>query len=69
MKTNEVNNMMDELIDSIDFSEEEYNERVEGLDDIATFNEFLENIIKIVRDNHGTIEDAVYIANDAFMNL
>ena len=61
--------MMDELIDSIDFTEDEYNERVEGMDDVSTFNDFLANIISSVRDNNGSLEDAVVIANDAFLNL
>ena len=61
--------MMDELIDSIDFTEDEYNERVEGMDGVATFNDFLANIISSVKDNNGSLEDAVFIANDAFAKL
>lgn len=61
--------MMDELIDSIDFTEDEYNERVEGIDDVATFSDFLADIISSVRDNNGSLEDAVFIANNAFAKL
>lgn len=59
----------EDIIDMIDFSEEEYNERVAGKDDVATFDEFIDNIINIVKENNGTIEDAVFIANDAYRNL
>lgn len=59
----------EDIIDMIDFSEEEYNERVTGKDDVATFDEFIDNVINIVKENNGTIEDAVFIANDAYRNL
>lgn len=54
-----------QLIDSIDFSKEEYNQKTEN-GDYASFDEFIESILKTVEENNGTLEDAVYIANDAF---
>ena len=59
----------EDIIDMIDFSEEEYNERVTGKDDVATFDEFIDSIINIAKENDGTIEDAVFIANDAYRKL
>lgn len=59
----------EDIIDMIDFSEEEYNEKVAGKDDVATFDEFIDSIINIVKENNGTIEDAVFIANDAYRQL
>lgn len=59
----------EDIIDMIDFSKEEYNERVAGKDDVATFDEFIDNIINIAKENNGTIEDAAFIANDAFAKL
>ena len=54
-----------ELIDSIDFTESDYNEK----DANATFDEFIEQVISDCRDNNGSFEDAVFNANDAFNNL
>ena len=55
----------EQLIDSIDFTESDYNEK----DANATFDEFIEQVISDCRDNNGTIEDAVFEANDAFSQL
>lgn len=59
----------EDVIDMIDFSKEEYNEKVAGKDDVATFDEFIDSIINIAKENNGTIEDAVFIANDAYRHL
>lgn len=58
----------EELISSLDFTEEEYCEKTrEGR--YNSFDEFLENVISICKENNGTFEDAVFIANDAYLNL
>ena len=59
----------EDVIDMIDFSKEEYNEKVAGKDDVATFDEFIDSIINIAKENNRTIEDAVFIANDAYRHL
>lgn len=61
--------MREEIISGIDFTEEEYSEKIAGQDDMASFNEFIDNIVKITEENNGTVEDAVFIADDAFRKL
>ena len=56
------------LLNSIDFTEEEYNEKVSG-EGFETFDKFIDNILSSVKENNGTLEDAVFIANDAFKQL
>ena len=60
--------MREEIISGIDFTEEEYNEKIAG-QDMASFDEFIDNIVKITEENNGTVEDAVFIADDAFRKL
>lgn len=60
--------MREEIISGIDFTEEEYNEKIAG-QDMASFDEFIDNIVKITAENNGTVEDAVFIADDAFRHL
>ena len=61
--------MREEIISSIDFTEEEYSEKIAGQQGIASFDEFIDNIVKVTLENNGTVEDAVFIADDAFRNL
>lgn len=60
--------MKTELIKKLDFTEEDYNERVAG-EDIASFNEFIDAVIAFVEQNGGTLEDAIIMANDAYYQL
>lgn len=60
--------MREEIISGIDFTEEEYNEKIAG-QDMASFDEFIDNIVKITEENNGTVEDAVFISDDAFRHL
>lgn len=60
--------MKEELINSIEFTKEEYNEKTNG-EGFATFDEFIDNIISSVEENNGTLEDAIFIANDSYNNL
>ena len=48
--------MKTELIESLDFTEEDYNEKIAG-EDVASFNEFIDAIIVFVEQNGGTLED------------
>ena len=55
---------------SLDFTREQYEEkRSESTSELVDFDDFLENVVATTRDNFGTYEDAVFIANDAFENL
>ena len=47
-----------ELIESLDFTEEDYNEKIAG-ENVASFNEFIDAIIVFVEQNGGTLEDAI----------
>ena len=61
--------MREEIISGIDFTEEEYSEKIARQEDMASFDEFIDNIVKITEENNGTVEDAVFIADDAFRKL
>ncbi len=61
--------MREEIISGIDFTEEEYNEKIAGQEGMASFDEFIDNVVKITEENNGTVEDAVFIADDAFRKL
>ena len=60
--------MKTKLIESLDFTEEEYNEKTAG-EDIASFNEFIEAVIAFVEQSGGTLEDAIVMANEAYYQL
>ena len=60
--------MRTELIDNIVFTEEEYNIRT-GDEDCASFDEFIDAILMFVKESGGGLEDAVDMANDAFLGL
>lgn len=57
-------NLLEEMEDMLDYSEEEYG-NVKS-EDCATFQEMLQSCLLAAQDNHGTLEDAVFIANEAF---
>lgn len=59
--------MKDILISNIDFSEEEYNSKVKKGEN--SFDEFIENILLIVRENGSNMDDAIFIANDSFSKI
>lgn len=61
--------MKEEIISQLDFANEEYEQKVAWQKGVATFDEFIANIIESVKDNNGTVQDAIYIANDAFAKL
>lgn len=60
--------MKTKLIESLDFTEEEYNEKTAG-EDIASFNEFIDAVIAFVEQSGGTLEDAIVMANEAYYQL
>ena len=55
----------EQLIDSIDFSERDYNKKDTNL----SFDEFLNQIISDCEDSQGSLDDAIFIANDAYAQL
>ena len=67
MKTNESDKLsnIETLEDSLNFTRNDYNQLL----NVVTFDEFLQDIADSVKDNDGTIEDAIFIANDAFEKL
>lgn len=60
--------MRAELIDNIVFTEEEYNIRTKD-EDCASFDEFIDAILMFVNESGGSLEDAVDMANEAFLGL
>ena len=60
--------MKTELIENLDFTEEDYNEKIAG-EDVATFNEFIDAVISFVEQSGGTLEDAIVMANDTYYQL
>lgn len=58
--------MKTRLIESIDFTREEYNEKTKGDNGFFSFDEFIDNVLTIVKDLNGNLEDAIFIAEDAF---
>ncbi len=59
-------NLNPELLEtSLSFTREEYEEKRD--DGIVSFDDFLKNIIETVIEEGGTFEDAVFIAEDAFL--
>ena len=54
----------------INFTREQYEEkREESKDELVDFDDFIKNVAESCYENDGTIEDAVFIANDAFSQL
>ena len=60
--------MKTELIENLDFTEKDYNEKTAG-EDIDSFNEFIDAIIAFVEQSGGTLEDAIIMADDAYYQL
>lgn len=60
--------MKTELIENLDFTEDDYNIKLAG-EDIASFNEFIDAIIAFVEQSNGTLEDAIIMANNAYYQL
>lgn len=59
----------EELIYRIDFTREEYDKKTQKGEGFRTFDEFIDEVLSIVKENNGTLKDAVFIANDAFLQL
>lgn len=60
--------MRTELLENICFTEEEYNTRTKD-EDCASFDEFIDAILMFVNESGGSLEDAVDMANEAFLEL
>lgn len=59
----------DYIIDSIDFTEEEYNDFIKNDNGYVSFDEFVDRTIQDTEDNEGTSEDAIFILNDAWNKM
>jgi len=58
---------LNKLKNNLSFKREDYEKkRSEG---IVNFNDFLKKIIEITKENKGTLNDAIFIAEDAFEKL
>lgn len=54
----------------IEFSREQYEEkRNESENELVDFDDFIKNVAESCFDNEGSIEDAIFIANDAFSKM
>jgi len=60
---------LNDLKDGLDFSKSEYDKKAKGKQGMRTFDGFLRQIINICNMYEADINDAIYIANDAFYNL
>lgn len=57
------------IINSIDFTKDEYNDIIKGDNGYVSFDEFIDKTIQDTEDNGGTNEDVIFILNDAFRKL
>ncbi len=55
----------DDIVDGIDFTEDDYIKAAKK--DDATFKESIHNIMNICKECNGTLEDAIFIAEDALV--
>lgn len=55
------------LITAIDFTEQDYNAVADR--ECVSFSEFIVCVICLTENQNGTLEDAVFIANDAYAKL
>lgn len=60
--------MRTELVANICFTEVEYNIKTEG-EDCASFDGFIDAVLMFVNESGGSLEDAVDMANEAFLGL
>lgn len=60
--------MKTELIESLDFTEEDYNEKIAG-EDVASFNEFIEPLSYLQNKMAVLQNDAIIMANDTYYQL
>lgn len=56
------------MLENICFTEEEYNTRTKD-EDCASFDEFIDAILMFVNESGDSLEDAVDMANEAFLGL
>lgn len=62
-------NLDPELLEnSLSFTREEYEEKRKSVN-LVPFDEFIKNVINTVIEENGTFEDAVFIAEDAYLKL
>ena len=59
----------DQLINTLHFDESDYNKAIEGSDESATFDEFIQNIMDSCKECNGTLLDAIFLADNAFEGL
>ena len=58
-----------QLKERLSFTRDDYERAVPAGNGYANFNDFIEKIMHSCRENNGTLEDAIIIAEDAFTKL
>lgn len=58
-----------QLIEGINFTESEYNEAASKSGANASFDEFIEGIMDACEECNGSLEDAIFQAEDAFEKI
>lgn len=56
------------LLDSLSFTEDQY-DAIASSANLNDFQIFISNIISSVKDNNGSLDDAIFIAEDAFKRI
>ena len=56
----------DQVVDGIDFTEADYNKAAESSNANASFEEFIRGVMDACEECNGTLEDAIFQAEDAF---
>jgi hypothetical protein len=59
----------EQLIDSLTFTEDDYNKAIEGCNEYAIFDEFIQNIMDSCKECNGILGDAISIAENSFESL
>ena len=58
-----------QLKDSLSFTRDDYKKAVPAGNGYANYDEFIQKALNQCRENNGTLEDAIIIAEDAFNKL
>ena len=59
----------EQVINALDFTEKEYCKKAQGHNGYSSFDEFIKGILSSCEECNGSLEDAVFIANDAYEKL
>ena len=58
-----------QLKERLSFTRDDYKKAVPAGNGYANYDEFIQNVMNQCRENNGTLEDAIIIAEDAFNKL